>query len=51
MGCDLPVNVYSPESQYIVGNEANIREDGVEKPLIFVMRSRGHYEWLRMKTV
>ena len=50
MGCDLRVNIYSPDSQYIVGNEANVREDGVEKPLLIVMSSGGHYEWLRMKT-
>ena len=50
MGCDLRVNIYSPDSQYIVGNEANVRGDGVEKPLIIVMSSGGHYEWLRMKT-
>ena len=50
MGCDLRVNIYSPESNYIMGNEENVREDGVEKPLIIVMSSGGHYEWLRMKT-
>ena len=50
MGSDLRVNIYSPDSHYIVGNEANVREDGVEKPLLFVMSSGGHYEWLRMKT-
>ena len=50
MGCDLRVNIYSPDCHYIVGNEANVREDGVEKPLIIIMSSGGHYEWLRMKT-
>ena len=50
MGSDLRVNIYSPDSQYIVGNEANVREDGHEKPIIFIMSSGGHYEWLRMKT-
>ena len=51
MGSDLRVNIYSPEGHYIVGNEENIREDGIEKPILFVMSSGGHYEWLRMKTV
>ena len=50
MGSDLRVNIYSPDSHYIVGNEANVREDGIEKPILFVMSSGGHYEWLRMKT-
>ena len=50
MGCDLRVNIYSPDSQYIVGNEENLHENGDEKPLIIVMSSGGHYEWLMMKT-
>ena len=50
MGCDLRVNIYSPDGHFIIGNEENVREDGVEKPLIIVMSSGGHYEWLRMKT-
>ena len=50
MGYDLRVNIWSPDDHYILGNEANINEDGIEKPLIIIMCRGGHYEWLRMKT-
>ena len=49
LGCDLRVNIYSPASEYVLGNEENFRADGVEKPIIMVMSRAGHYEWLRMK--
>ena len=49
-GSDLRVNVYSPIHNYIVGNEANLNENGVEKPIIMLLCTGGHFEWLRMKT-
>ena len=51
MGCDLRVNIYSPVHNYILGNEANVSADGVEKPVIMIYHSGGHYEWMRMKIV
>ena len=51
MGCDLRVNIYSPVHKYVLGNEANVRADGVEKPIIMILSSGGHYDWLRIKIV
>ena len=49
-GSDLRVNVYSPVYKNIVGNEANLNENGVEKPIIMLLCIGGHFEWLRIKT-
>ena len=49
MGSDIRVNIYDPNSVYILGDEANIRVDGIDKPIIMVMSAGAHYEWLRLR--
>ena len=49
MGSDVRVNIYDPNSVYILGDEENIRVDGIAKPIILIMSARGHFEWLRLR--
>ena len=47
MGSDIRVNIYDPLCNYILGNEENVRADGLLKPIIMIISEGGHYEWLR----
>ena len=49
MGSDIRVNIFDPNSDYILGDEENIRSDGTEKPIIMVISEGGHFEWLRLR--
>ena len=49
MGSDIRVNIYDPNSGYILGDEENIRVDGTEKPIIKIISEGGHFEWLRLR--
>ena len=43
MGSDIRVNIYDPLCNYILGNEENVRADGLLKPIIMIISEGGHY--------